>query len=137
MKERIIVLCTGNSCRSIMAEALLGHLVGGRFEVLSAGSAPANYVHPKAISTLKDNSIPLREFRSKSWDEFLDQYFDFVLTVCDSASKESCPYFAGQAKRIHWSIPDPAQAKGSNAEIDAEFQQTFDILKSNIEREFL
>lgn len=137
MRKKIIVLCTGNSCRSIMAEALLSHLAGESFEVVSAGSHPAGYVHPKALTTLRKNAIPIRDFRSKSWDEFKDQEFDVILTVCDSAAKESCPYFSGEAKRLHWSIPDPAQANGTDLEVDANFQEVLDLLKSEIEGEFL
>lgn len=137
MKKKIIVLCTGNSCRSIMTEALLSHLAGKSVEVVSAGSQPAGYVHPKALSTLQKNVISVGEFRSKSWDEYEGHEFDIILTVCDSAAEESCPYFAGQAKRIHWSIPDPAQAKGTDMEVEAEFQKVFDLLKDRIEREFL
>lgn len=111
--------------------------MGESFEVVSAGSAPSGYVHPKALSTLRKNALPIGDFRSKSWDEFKGQEFDVILTVCDSAAKETCPYFSGEAKRIHWSIPDPAQAKGTDSEIDANFQEVFDLLKYQIERELL
>lgn len=133
MVSRVLVLCTGNSCRSIMAEALINHLGKGRLEAVSAGSKPAGYVHPKSIETLKRHAIPVGQTRSKSWDEFSGQKFDLVITVCDAAAAESCPVFLGPAKKLHWRTPDPAHVKGTEEEINAAFDNAFFMLKSRIE----
>ena len=130
---RVLVLCTGNSCRSVMAEALFNHLGQGRIEAVSAGSHPAGYVHPKSIETLKRHGITAGEPRSKSWDEFAGQAFDLVVTVCDAATTESCPVFLGPVKKLHWSTPDPAKATGTDKEIEAAFDQAFFMLKGKIE----
>jgi len=130
---RILVLCTGNSCRSVMAEALINQLGRGRYKACSAGSAPAGYVHPKAIETLKRHGIAPGTPHSKSWDVFAGEPFDLVITVCDQAAGESCPVFAGQPKKLHWSIPDPAKAQGTSAEVDAAFDKSFLLLKEGIE----
>ena len=129
----VLVLCTGNSCRSVMAEALINELGRGRYRAWSAGSAPVGYVHPKSIETLKRHGIDPGEPRSKSWDEFVEQPFDLVITVCDQAAGERCPLFLGAPKRLHWSTPDPAKVAGSQAEKDAAFDQTFFMLKSRVE----
>lgn len=136
-KRDVLVVCTGNSCRSIMAEALINHLGRGRYRAVSAGSAPAGYVHPKSIETLERNGVDPGEPRSKSWDEFSDHPFDLVITVCDRAANESCPYFPGRYEKRHWSTPDPAAAEGDQASVDAAFQKAFDLLKNRIERELL
>ena len=131
--KKVLVLCTGNSCRSVMAEALINHLGQGRFQAVSAGSKPASYIHPKSIETLKRHGIDAGSPRSKSWDEFAGQKFDLVITVCDQAAAESCPLFLGPAKKLHWSIPDPAKVEGSDAEINTAFDKAFFMLKSHIE----
>lgn len=133
--KRVLVLCTGNSCRSVMAEALINQLKQGKFEAVSAGSFPAGYVHPKSIETLKRHDIDPGEPRSKSWDEFAGQHFDYVITVCDAAADEVCPAFQGQYQRLHWSTPDPAKAEGTETEIEAAFDEAFQMLKSRIEQE--
>lgn len=133
MNQRVLVLCTGNSCRSVMAEALFNHLGKGNIEAVSAGSNPAGYVHPKSIETLKRHGIDPGNPRSKSWDEFAGQHFDLVVTVCDSAAAESCPAFLGPAKKLHWSTPDPAKATGMETEINAAFDNAFSMLKNHIE----
>ena len=120
MTQRVLVLCTGNSCRSVMAEALFNHLGKGQIDAVSAGSFPAGYVHPKSIETLKRHGIDPGQPRSKSWDEFAGQAFDLVVTVCDQAAAESCPVFLGKAKKLHWSTPDPAKATGAKADIDKD-----------------
>ena len=129
----VLVLCTGNSCRSVMAEALINELGRGRYRAWSAGSAPAGYVHPKSIETLKRHGVDPGQPRSKSWDEFVEQPFDLVITVCDQAAGERCPLFLGVPKRLHWSTPDPAKVAGSQAEKDAAFDKTFFMLKSRVE----
>lgn len=133
MVQRILVLCTGNSCRSVMAEALLNQLGQGKYEAFSAGSSPAGYVHPQSIETLKRHGIDPGQPRSKSWDEFADQPFDLVITVCDQAAGESCPIFPGKPEKLHWSTPDPAKAVGNDTEIEASFDEAFLMLKSHIE----
>lgn len=136
MSRRVLVLCTGNSCRSVMAEALFNHLGKGEIEAVSAGSFPAGYVHPKSIETLKRHGIDPGDPRSKSWDEFTGQSFDLVVTVCDAAAAESCPVFLGPVQKLHWSTPDPAKATGTDDEIKAAFDSAFHQLRSRIE-EFL
>lgn len=133
MTNRVLVLCTGNSCRSVMAEALLNHLGKGDIKAVSAGSNPAGYVHPKSIETLKRHKIDPGQPRSKSWDEFAGQHFDLVVTVCDAAAAESCPAFIGPVKKLHWSTPDPAKATGTDAQIEAAFDEAYIMLKEHIE----
>lgn len=135
--RRVLVLCTGNSCRSIMAEALINHLGGGRFRASSAGSRPAGYVHPKALETLARHGVDAGSPKSQSWDEFANEQFDCVLTVCDSAAAESCPVFPGGFERVHWSIPDPAEVRGPGPAVDEAFEQAFVLLKRRIENEIL
>ena len=129
---RVLVLCTGNSCRSIMAEALINHLGQGRFQVWSAGSHPAGYVHPGSIAVLQRHGIDPGQPRSKSWDEMTTRTFDLVITVCDQAAAEACPVFAGEPRKLHWSIPDPGRVVGTEAEIQAAFDQTLFLLKERI-----
>jgi arsenate reductase len=120
-----------------MAEALINQLGNGRYRAHSAGSFPAGYVHPKSIETLRRHGVDAGDPRSKSWDEFSDTEIDLVITVCDQAANEACPLFPGDNLRLHWSTPDPASADGSEAEIDAAFDQAFLMLKSRIENELL
>lgn len=135
--KRVLVLCTGNSCRSIMAETLINDLGTGRYEAVSAGSNPAGYVHPKSIETLKCHGLDAGQPRSKSWDEFIGQHFDLVITVCDAAAAESCPAFLGKHEKLHWSTPDPAKAIGTEDEINVAFDEAFFMLKHRIETELL
>ena len=137
LMKNVLVLCTGNSCRSIMAEALINHLGEGRFKAVSAGSYPAGYVHPKSIETLKRHGINAENPRSKSWDDFENQNYDLVITVCDQAASESCPVFLGQYDKKHWSTPDPAKAEGTDEEIEKAFDDAFQMLKDRIEKELL
>ena len=130
---KVLVLCTGNSCRSIMAEALINDLGRGRYQAWSAGSIPAGYVHPKSIETLHRHGINPGQPRSKSWNEFAEQPFELVITVCDQAAGESCPLFHDNPKKLHWGTPDPAKVTGSDANIDAAFDQVFFMLKNRIE----
>jgi arsenate reductase len=130
--SRILVLCTGNSCRSILAEALLRQLGGARVAVQSAGIVPAGAVNPRTIQVLDEAGIPRAGLRSKSMTEFLDREFDHVLTVCDDAA-EVCPVFPGPAVRTHWSIPDPARAVGTDDEVLAVYRATLADLRERIE----
>ena len=131
---KVLVLCTGNSCRSVMAEALINDLGRGRYQAWSAGSVPVGAVHPKSIETIRRHSIDPGQPRSKSWNEFAEQSFDLVITVCDQAAGESCPLFPGTPKKLDWSTPDPAKVTGSEAEINAAFDKTFSILKNRVEK---
>ncbi len=131
--KKVLVLCTGNSCRSVIAEALINQLGRGRYRASSAGSSPAGYVHPKTIETLKRYGVDPGAPQSKSWDIFANERFDLVITVCDQAAGESCPVFLGEPKKLHWSIPDPAKATRTDAEIDSAFDESFLMLKSRIE----
>jgi arsenate reductase len=119
MKKKVLILCTGNSCRSHMAEGILRHAAGDLFEVLSAGSNPAGYVHPGAIEALKEIGIDISHHESKKLDRFLDEEIHTVITVCDHAN-EACPVFPGQANRYHWSFEDPPKAvRKGETEMDA------------------
>ena len=135
--KSVLILCTGNSCRSVMAEALVNHLRAGQYKAVSAGSNPAGYVHPKSLETLQTHGVAMANPRSKSWDEFAGQHFDAVITVCDQAASESCPVFLGPCQKLHWSTPDPANAKGSEEEIDTAFEEAFQMLKQRIQEELL
>ena len=131
MKKRVLILCTGNSARSQMAEGLLRHIAGDRFDVQSAGVAPSR-VRPEAIAAMYDIGIDISLHRSKSVDEFADQEFDYIITVCDNA-RESCPVFAGNATRIHWSFDDPAALKGNHEERLAIFRRVRDEIRDQLE----
>jgi len=135
--EKVLVICTGNSCRSVMAEALINQLGHGRYQAVSAGSTPTGFVHSKSIATLQRHGIEPGQVHSKSWDLFTNQAFDVVITVCDQAANETCPHFAGANKKLHWSIPDPAKVEGSEKEVNAAFDRVFLLLKKRIESELL
>jgi arsenate reductase len=126
--QKVLILCTGNSARSQMAEGLLKHLKGDRFEVRSAGTNPGS-VRPEAIAVMKEIGIDISGARSKHVDEFAQEAFDYVLTVCDNA-KESCPIYPGHANRIHHSFEDPAAVQGSDEERLAAFRRIRDQIKS-------
>lgn len=131
VKKRVLVLCTANSARSQMSEGLLKHIAGDQFEVFSAGTTPST-LNPYAVLAMAEMGIDIREQYSKSLDEFLDQKFDFVITVCDRAA-ETCPIFPGPAQRIHWSFPDPAAVEGEHqAKLDA-FVQVRDKIKAQFD----
>jgi arsenate reductase len=125
--NRVLILCTANSARSQMAEGLLRHLAGDRFEVHSAGSEPSK-VNPFAIQAMAKRGIDISGHTSKSSAQFLDTEFDYVITVCDHAA-EVCPVFPGPAERIHWGFPDPAAVTGGDDEILASFEQVRDGLE--------
>jgi arsenate reductase len=131
----VLFLCTGNSARSIMAEALLNFKGKPRFTAYSAGSHPSGEVRPEALQRLQAAHIPLGGLRSKSWDEFASANapkMDFVLTVCDHAAKEVCPIWPGRPMTAHWGVPDPARVQGSPEEIERTFREAFSILERRI-----
>ena len=116
-RVRVLFLCTANCFRSPMAEVLLRHRGGDRFESLSAGAHPAGYVHPIALATLEQLGLDTTVLRSKSWDEFAEQQLDLVITLCDAAAQESCPVWLGSPPQVHWPLPDPAGVLGSDEEV--------------------
>ena len=115
-KKRVLFLCTGNCCRSQMAEAILRLLDPLHFEALSAGSQPAGFVHPLVIRVLEEMQVPLIDQYSKSWEEFRSQPIDLLITVCDLAAAEVCPVWPGRPPTVHWPLPDPVAFYGSEAE---------------------
>jgi len=129
-KKRILIVCTGNSARSQMAEGLFRHEGGDRFEVFSAGTKPT-HVRPEAIAALKEIGIDISGQRSKAVDEFIGQRLDLVITVCDNA-RETCPVFPGGVKRLHWPFEDPAAVSGSDEERLAAFRRIRDQIQDRI-----
>jgi arsenate reductase (thioredoxin) len=135
MIYNVLFLCTGNSARSIMAEALLNHLGRGRFRAFSAGSHPTGRVNPFALATLERNHLPTDNARSKSWDEFAPQDaapMHFVFTVCDNAAQEVCPVWPGQPMTAHWGVADPAAVEGTDQEKERAFNLAFRELAARI-----
>jgi arsenate reductase (thioredoxin) len=131
----VIFLCTGNSARSIIGEAILNKLGARNFHAYSAGSQPKGRVNPYTLQLLGSFGYEISGFRSKSWDEFAkagEPKFDFVFTVCDSAAAESCPVWPGQPMTAHWGIPDPAAATGTQAEIALAFTEAYRLLNQRI-----
>lgn len=126
--KTVLILCTGNSCRSHMAEGILRNAVGDLVEVQSAGSNPAGYVHPKAIEVLREVGIDISGHASKHMNEFLDRKIDTVITVCGNAD-QACPIFPGQVHRHHWGFDDPAHATGTDEEILGEFRRVRDEIR--------
>jgi arsenate reductase len=127
-KPSVLILCTGNSCRSHLAEGILHDVAGDLFEVNSAGSNPAGYVHPKAIEVMKEIGIDISRHTSKHMNQFLDRKIDTVITVCGNAD-QACPMFPGQVNRYHWGFDDPAHAKGTEEEIIAVFRRVRDQIE--------
>lgn len=130
-----LFLCTGNSARSIMAEAILNKLGRGKFQAYSAGSQPKGQVNPNTLQLLQGLGYDTSGFRSKSWGEFAKPgapSLDFVFTVCDNAAGEACPFWPGQPMTAHWGVPDPAEAEGSAAEIALAFKHAYRMLHQRI-----
>lgn len=130
--KKILVLCTGNSCRSQIAEGYLRHFAGDQAEVYSAG-VETHGVNPRAIAIMKEDGIDISGHTSNNIDEYLDIDFDFVITVCDNA-RERCPYFPTKAQKFHYNFPDPAKATGTETEIMAEFRAVRDMIKTYSEQ---
>ena len=131
----VLFLCTGNSARSIIAEAILNRVGQGRFQAFSAGSRPRARVHPDTVELLRQLHFDVSGLRSKSWSEFAASHapqLDFVFTVCDNAAGETCPVWPGRPMTAHWGVPDPAEAKGTPAEIALAFKDAYRMLNQRI-----
>jgi protein-tyrosine-phosphatase len=139
MSDRILnvlFLCTGNSARSVLAEAILNKLGAGKFRGYSAGSQPKGQVHPRTLELLQSLGYDTSGFRSKSWDEFAKPGappIDFIFTVCDNTAGESCPLWPGRPMTAHWGVPDPAEATGSDAQVALAFKAAYAMLLRRIE----
>jgi len=134
-RYNILFLCTGNSARSIIAEAVANGLKSGKFSAFSAGSMPTGKVNPHALELLGRVGLPTEGYRSKSWDEFAQPgapTLDFVITVCDNAAGETCPVWPGQPMTAHWGVPDPAAATGGPADIAQAFNEAYRLLNNRI-----
>jgi arsenate reductase (thioredoxin) len=134
-RYNVLFLCTGNSARSVMAEAILNQKGTPNFNAFSAGSVPAGFVHPEALKLIEQARLPKDGLRSKSWDEFATPgapKLDFVFTVCDKAAKEVCPVWPGQPMTAHWGVPDPAAVSGSREAVEKAFRDAFMILDRRI-----
>jgi arsenate reductase (thioredoxin) len=129
---KVLFLCTGNSCRSILGEGTFNHLAPEGWAAMSAGSKPAGYVHPRSLALLGREGMSTEGFYSKSWDA-LPATPDIVITMCGSAAGETCPAYLGAAMRTHWGVEDPAHATGTEEEIDAAFVTAYRILRARIE----
>lgn len=132
MKHRVLILCTGNSCRSQMAEGVLRHCGSDKFDVESAGSEPSK-VNETAIKVMDEIGIDISGHRSKHVKEFLGQHFNYIITVCDKAN-ESCPVFPGTAVRLHWPFPDPPHSKEINEQVLNEFRKVRDLIKAQFKK---
>ena len=130
----VLVLCTGNSCRSVLGEALFNHLGQGRIKACSAGSHPIGKINEGALATLKRHGLPTDGYKSQSWDEYAEQPLDIVITVCDNAAGETCPVYLTKAVRAHWGVSDPGHVEGTKQEKIAAFEQSFQILEQRINK---
>ena len=130
----VFVICTGNSCRSVMGEALFNHLGQGRIKAFSAGSHPIGRINEGALATLKRCGLPTEGYKSQSWEEFEEQPMDIVITVCDNAAGETCPVYLTGAVRAHWGVSDPGHVKGTDEEIIAAFDKTYQTLELRIKK---
>ena len=130
----IFIICTGNSCRSVLAEALFNHLGQGRLNAFSAGSHPVGKINDAALATLKRHGLPTEGYQSQSWEDFEEIPMDFVITVCDNAAGETCPVYLSKAVRAHWGVSDPGHVEGLDEEKIAAFEQTFATLKRRINK---
>ncbi len=132
--KNVLVLCTGNSCRSVLGEALFNHLSAGRIKAFSAGSFPVGKVNPNALASLANHDLPTDGYRSQSWDDFADRKIDIVITVCDNAAGETCPIYLNDAIRAHWGLADPAHVTGTEEQIKAAFEATYTALETRIKK---
>jgi len=132
----VLFLCTGNSARSVLAEAILNRIGDGKFKAYSAGSQPKGRVHPQTLQLLEGLGYEVTGFRSKSWSEFAEPgapAFDFIFTVCDDAAAETCPVWPGHPMTAHWGVPDPAAAEGTAAEVAVAFRDAYRMLERRIQ----
>jgi arsenate reductase (thioredoxin) len=132
--QNVFVICTGNSCRSVMAEALFNHLGQGRIQAFSAGSHPIGRINAGALATLKRHGLPTEGYKSQSWNEFEGQLMDIVITVCDNAAGETCPVYLNNAVRVHWGVSDPGHVEGTEEAKVAAFETTFGILMLRVQK---
>lgn len=128
----ILFLCTGNSCRSVLSEGAFNHLAPEGLKAISAGSQPTGWLHPRAIALLQRKGVSTEGYRSKSWDE-LPVTPDIVVTVCSSAAGETCPAYLGPVLRTHWGLEDPSHATGTDEEIEAAFERTWEIILARVQ----
>ncbi|MCH1444695.1 MAG: arsenate reductase ArsC [Luminiphilus sp.] len=128
----LLFVCTHNRCRSVLAEAIANASFDGVFRAFSAGSQPAGEIHPLTLKFLSARGIPTEGLRSQSWDDFTDQDFDLVITVCDSAASEPCPLWMSDGPRAHWGMPDPSRAAGDGADTERAFFTAMDTLESRL-----
>ncbi|MCK4840773.1 MAG: arsenate reductase ArsC [Methylococcales bacterium] len=128
----ILVLCTGNSCRSVLGEALFNKLGARRVKAYSAGSKPIGRINVNAVKKLQEYGIDTEGFTSQSWSEFEDQKIDIAITVCDNANNEECPVYLNSVVRAHWGLSDPAHLKGTDEEISAAFEVTYDAVRRRV-----
>lgn len=131
---KVFVICTGNSCRSILGEALFNHLGTGRIQAFSAGSHPIGKINEDALATLQRHSLATEGYQSQSWNEFTHQPMDIVITVCDNAAREACPLYLNAAIRVHWRLMDPSHAQGTENEITTAFESIYRILEQRISK---
>ena len=131
--KRVLIVCTGNACRSQMAEGLWREMGKGEWEAHSAGAAPAGWVHPLAVRAMEEIGIDISDHRSKPVDDFLGETFDLVITVCDHAAR-NCPFFPDATERLHWPFPDPIHVKGSEEKRLAAFREVRDGIRDKIAR---
>ncbi len=130
----VFVICTGNSCRSVLGEALFNHLGAGRIQAFSAGSHPKGKIKPVTLATLQRHGLPTQALKSQSWSEFANQPMDIVITVCDNAAEESCPVYLNNAIKVHWGLAEPSHIQGSEDEIMDAIEQTYGILEQRIKK---
>lgn len=131
---KILYVCTHNRCRSILSEALTNHYGKGFIQAFSAGSQPSGEVHPLTLKHLKACGIPTQNLKSQSWDDFENQEFDAIITVCDQAAQESCPLVLHNGLKIHWGLPDPSRIQGSQKEIDQAFEKVMATIQKRVNR---
>ena len=134
MMLNVFVICTGNSCRSVLGEALFNHLGQGRIKAFSAGSHPIGRINEGALATLKRHGLTTEGYKSQSWEEFESQPMNIVITVCDNAAGETCPVYLTKAVRAHWGVSDPGHVKGTDEEIIAAFENTYWTLELRIKK---
>lgn len=130
----VFVICTGNSCRSVIGEALFNHLGAGRIQAFSAGSHPIGRINAEALASLERHGLPSEGYQSQSWEDFQEQAMDIVITVCDNAAGETCPVYLNKAVQVHWGVADPGHVEGTKEEKIAAFEKTFAILEQRVKK---